>query len=89
LGATVHLFNIEQIEKEQKSHHDSIESLAINYKFLKKMTAMQDQHLEERIRSDLESLHTDDILLALIGFVWIIFGSFFSTFSLDLFKWLK
>lgn len=63
---------IKELRKNQKKHNIAQE------KALDKM--------ENQLRSDLESLHTDDIVISLVGLIWLVVGISMSTLSVELSK---
>lgn len=78
--------NLERIRKEQSEHYKSIEALRDSYQEHKKKVAKESKKMEEKIRSDLESLHTSDLITSLVGLVWLTIGISMSTMAPELFK---
>lgn len=81
--------NLEGIRKEQGEHSESIEALRDSYEKNKKKVMEESKNMEEKIRSDLESLHTSDIITSLVGLIWLTVGISMSTMAPELYKWLQ
>lgn len=80
--------NLERIRNAQYEHRDLIHALEEGHENHKKAVAEQSKKLEESIRSDLESLHTGDLVTSLVGLVWLTIGSLLSTLAPELHAWL-
>jgi hypothetical protein len=78
--------NVERLKAEQNKNSDQITELQKNQEKHQKEQEHARVNMENQIRSDLESLHTNDIVLSLVGLVWVIFGIFMSTMSQELSK---
>ena len=81
--------NLNQVRKEMAQHDKSIDDLKERQEEHKKIVAAQNKKLEANIRSDLELLHTNDLLTSLVGGIWLIVGISMSTMAPELFEWLK
>lgn len=81
--------NLKNLRQGQNQQYDCIEKLISENKTLKKDTIKKNEQLEQKIMTTLESLHTDDILIALFGLIWILIGSAMSTLSPELFMFIK
>lgn len=81
--------NLERIRKEQGEHAKSIEELRDSHEDHKKKMAKENKNMEEKIRSDLESLHTSDLITSLVGLIWLTAGISMSTMAPELFKWVQ
>jgi len=80
--------NLERIRTEQGTHAKLIDDLKNSHEEHKKKTAEQTKIVEENIRTELESLHTNDLITSLVGLVWLTTGITMSTMSQELYKWL-
>ena len=80
--------NLERIRKEQGEHTKSIEELRDSHEEHKKKVAEDNKNMEVKIRSDLESLHTSDLITSLVGLVWLTAGISMSTMAPELSKWI-
>lgn len=78
--------NMERIREVQKRNSEQIDTLKENHEKHQEEQEQARVEMENQIRSDLESLHTDDIVVMLIGLVWLIFGVSMSTMSQELSK---
>ncbi len=81
--------NQKWLRMQQRGHVKSIEKLRNSHEAQKKKMAKEDKKTEEKIRSDLKSLHTKDQLLALTGLVLLIAGIFTSTMAPELSEMIK
>ena len=80
--------NLEQIRNEQSTNSIAIDELKDSHEKHKRELENERKMLEERIQSDLESLHTSDLLTSLVGLVWLTVGITFSTLAPELNKWI-
>ncbi len=82
------LRNLDRIREEQREHAHSIDELKDSHEEHKKQVAEEQNNMKEKIRSDLESLHTSDLITSLVGLVWLTVGITMSTLAPELSKWL-
>jgi hypothetical protein len=80
--------NLDRIRKEQGEHTKSIEELKDSLGEHKKKVADDSKKMDEKLRKDLESLHTSDLITSLVGLVWLIAGISMSTMAPELLKLL-
>ena len=80
--------NLERIRVEQRDHANSIDELKDSHEEHKKQVAEQNKKIKEDIHSDLESLHTSDLITSLVGLVWLTVGITMSTLAPELSKLL-
>ena len=80
--------NLDRIREEQREHARSIDELKDSHNEHKKQVAEEQNNIKEKIRSDLESLHTSDLITSLVGLVWLTVGITMSTLAPELSKWL-
>lgn len=78
--------NLDRIRKEQGEHTKFIEELRDNLKEHKKKVADDSQKMEEKRRTELESLLTSGIVKSLVGLIWLMVGISMSTMFPELFK---
>ena len=78
--------NLERLKEEKKNISKQIDELQGNQEKNQKEQKVASANMENQIRSDSESLHTDDILLSFIGLVWLTVGISMSTMSQELSK---
>lgn len=81
--------NLEIVRTEQREHTNSINTLKQSHEEHKKTVAEQVRKMEDEIRSELESLHTSDLITSAVGLIWLTFGITMSTMAPELYKWLK
>ena len=82
------LRNLDRIREEQRKHAHSIDELKDSHEEHKKQVAEEQNNMKEKIRSDLESLHTSDLITSLVGLVWLTVGITMSTLAPELSEWL-
>ena len=63
--------NLERIRAEQGAHAKLIDELKDSHEEHKKQTTEQAIKMEENIRTELETLHTSDLITSLVGLVWL------------------
>jgi len=80
------LRNLDNLRETQRTHADQIGKLEKNHESLKKNQEKELAKIEEQVNSELETLHTNDILISLIGLVWLTFGITMSTLSNEIFN---
>ncbi len=80
--------NLERIRQEQHEHADGIEGLRDGLERHKKTVEEQAEKLKKDIHLDLESLHTSDLITALVGLVWLVVGITMSTLAPEIHQWL-
>ena len=80
------LHNVNWLKTIQDKHIDSIERLEGSLDKYKKEAALNDKDMEDRIKKELELLHTSDFLPTLIGLIWLIVGIFLSTMAPELYN---
>ena len=78
--------NLERLKEEQRKNSEQIDELQENHEKYKKEQKHKRVNMVNQFRSDLESLHTDDIVVSLIGLTWLTFGLSMSTMSQELSK---
>lgn len=76
--------NQERLKEEQKNISEQIDELQGNQKKYQKEQEVATVNMENQIRADFESIHTDDIVVSLIGLAWLAFGISMSTMSQEL-----
>ncbi len=84
--------NIERLRKAQATHDKLLDNLNASHKALKKTVEQENKNMEENIHSDLETLHTSDLITSLVGLIWLTVGISMSTMSPELYKlvqWIK
>ena len=80
--------NLERIRQEQNLNYESIDALKASHENHKKLVTERTTKLEKDIYSDLELLHTSDLLTSLVGLTWLTFGITMSTLAPELYNWL-
>jgi hypothetical protein len=80
--------NLDQIRTKQTAHDKSIEELRDSHEVHKINVKKENKSMEENIRTNLEALHTDDIILSLVGLIWLTVGILMSTMAPEWFKLL-
>lgn len=81
--------NLERIRIEQREHTKSIDELKQSHEEHKKKVVEQAKKIENEIHSELELLHTGDLIPSVVGLVWLIVGITMSTMAQQLYQWLK
>jgi hypothetical protein len=80
--------NLDVIKQEQRDHAKFIDELKNNHEDHKRSVAEQTEALEKDLRSNLENLHTSDLITSLVGLAWLTVGITMSTLSPELYRWL-
>ena len=80
--------NLDRVRNEQGTHAKLIDDLKDSHEEHKKKITEQTKVIEENIRTELESLHTSDLITSLVGLVWLTTGITMSTMSQEFYKWL-
>ncbi|MFV1873177.1 MAG: hypothetical protein ACMZ64_07665 [Oleiphilus sp.] len=81
--------NIETIRTEQRDHFNSIDKLKRSHDEHKKEVVKSTTEIENKLRTDLESLHTNDLLTSLVGLTWLTIGITLSTLAPEIYIWLN
>ena len=81
--------NLIRLRQEQDQQYGCIEKLKSKNETLKEDTIKNNEQLEHKIMTELESLHTDDILIAFVGLIWVLIGATMSTLSPEWFMLIK
>lgn len=81
--------NLDQLRKELGEHSKSIDGLRDSHEGHKKKVMEESKNMEEKLRSDLESLHTSDLTTSLVGLVLLTVGISMSTMAPELCKWFQ
>ena len=76
--------NLDQMRNEQKEHAKYIEVLRGSHEAHKAKVAKENKNMEAELRSDMESLHTSDLLISLVGLFWLTVGITLSTMAPEL-----
>ena len=80
--------NLDRLREEQRKHAHSIDELKDSHEEHKKQVTEEQNSMKKTIRSDLESLHTSDLITSLVGLVWLTVGITMSTLAPELEAWL-
>lgn len=80
--------NLDRIHQEQRVHAHSIDELKKSHDEHKEQMVEDQSDMKETIRSDLETLHTSDLITSLVGLVWLTAGITLSTLAPELSLWL-
>ena len=83
------LKNLQRLREAQAETENRLDALQQSHEDSRKAEAEARRNLESTLRADLESLHTDDIMMSLCGLVWLAFGLSMSTLSQEIVKWLQ
>ena len=81
--------NLEGIKQEQRKNLDSIHNLKKSHEEHKEQVETQTKELEENLRTDLEKLHTSDLLTSLVGLAWLTLGITMSTLAPEIYQCLN
>lgn len=81
--------NLDWIRLELGKLQNRQANLSESHELHKKQVSEEIISTKHEVNSFLESLHTSDLLPALVGLVWLTVGITLSTFSPDLCKWLE
>jgi hypothetical protein len=76
--------NLERIREMQTNQSQILQDLKTSQDEHAELVAKQTKKLEESLRSDLETLHTGDILTSLVGLFLLTVGIFLSTLAPEL-----
>ncbi len=77
--------NLERIREGQRQHLNLIDDLSESQKEHKKETEKRNKEIEKDIRSDLEVLHTGDLIVSLVGLIWLTVGITLSTLAPEIY----
>jgi hypothetical protein len=78
------LRNLNSLREMRRTQADQIEKIEKNHTLLKESQKQELEKIEKRLNSEIETLHTNDILFSLIGLVWLTFGITMSTLSTEI-----
>jgi hypothetical protein len=78
------LLNLNSLREMQSTLAGQIKKIEKNHKSLKESQKQELEKIEKRVNSEIETLHTKDILISLIGLVWLTFGITMSTLSIEI-----
>ena len=81
--------NLERIRTVQHEHTNLIDELKQSHEEHKKKVAEQAKKIENEIHSELELLHTGDLITSVVGLVWLTVGITMSTMTPEIYQWLK
>jgi hypothetical protein len=81
--------NLDRLRSEQSQQKTDIKELKDSHEKHRKEVAENTERLEKTLRTDLESLHTADLLTSLVGLGWLTSGIFLSTVAPELHGWLS
>jgi hypothetical protein len=81
--------NMERLKTGQRKNSEKVDELQQIQEKHQKEQEQSRVKMENQIQSDIESIHTNDIFISLIGLVWLTFGIFMSTMSQELAKILQ
>ena len=81
--------NLDRLRSAQSQQHTAHRELKDSHENHRKRVAENAERLEKKLRTDLESLHTADLLTSLVGLVWLTSGIFLSTLAPELHRWLS
>lgn len=82
------VYNLETLRSVQREQTSSLDKLKNSHEEHKKIVAEHAKKIEDDIRSDLETLHTSDLITSLVGLVWLITGITLSTMAPEFYQWL-
>ncbi len=80
--------NLDRLRSAQSKQDTELRKLKDSHESHRKEVAENTERLEKTLRSDLESLHTADLLTSLVGLGWLTSGIFLSTLAPELYCWL-
>jgi len=80
--------NLNRIRNDQQEHAKSIDELKASHEKHVKQVIEENRKMKENIQSDLESLHTSDLITSLVGLIWLTVGITMSTLAPEFSKWL-
>lgn len=80
--------NLDRIHDKLIEHDHAIDHIRDSHEEHKKQVAEEQVKMRKKIQSDLESLHTSDLITSLVGLVWLTVGITMSTLAPEFFKWL-
>jgi hypothetical protein len=81
--------NLEGIREVQRRHAEQIDKFQEDHEKYRREQDQAHVKMENEIQANLESLHTSDILVSLVGLIWLTFGITMSTLSQELSKLLQ
>lgn len=81
--------NLDRIRKELGDHANSINELRESQDKQRHKMTEHIKNIEEKLRFDMETLHTSDLLVSIVGLVWLTIGITMSTMAPEFVIWLK
>lgn len=78
------LKNLDKLRVDQREHTRLIGKLRSDHESHKQQVAKESSKIQEDIRADLETLHTNDVVMSLVGLVWLLVGITMSTLAPEL-----
>ena len=81
--------NLERIRTAQREHTNLMEELKRRQDQQRKEIVKQTKEIEDKIFSDMEDLHTSDLLTSLVGLIWLTVGISMSTMAPELYQWIR
>jgi hypothetical protein len=83
------LQNIERLRQSQRNIIEQIDTINDNHKDLKETQEKARADIEKNFKKELERIHTEDVLMSLIGLIWLTVGISLSTMSQEIAKLLN
>jgi hypothetical protein len=83
------ILNVNRLREAQAKQEEFIDKLRESIESYQKKVAEDAKVMEGKLRSDLESLHTSDLITSLVGLVWLTVGISMSTMSKEICKWAQ
>lgn len=80
--------NLDHLRDAQTKQLTAVKKLEDSHENHKKEVTEKTKRLETKLHTDLESLHTSDLLTSLVGLVWLTIGILLSTLAPELTRWL-
>ena len=80
--------NLERLRREQRGYEELVDNLRNDHEEHKKSVIERNENLEKSIRTDVETVHTSDLITSLVGLLWLTVGITMSTLAPELSTWL-
>lgn len=83
------LRNLNTLRETQRNHSGQISEIKKEHKKYIKAQNDEINNIKKELNTESEKVHTNDILVSLVGLVWLIFGITLSTFPSEILQFTK
>ncbi|WP_282754747.1 hypothetical protein [Desulfuromonas thiophila] len=83
------LHNINSLKENQRNHFAKVLKIEKEHKKFKEDQIEKIESVKSELITELEQAHTNDILVSLVGLIWLTFGITLSTLPYEIFQLIK